>query len=570
MRNITNYWSRKSIGIKYSFVFAMVMLLFILSVSITYWLLANTNESIEKTKTQNEIVIEVSELLSIYQEKYLHIPEYIIAEDRERLLHYISSSEAFVESANSIRQRLNTEEQIEIFNQIIENNHMLDQYFFSMIVPNVQEINTELFLELQADANTMKEDTMTLANQLKQEAVSTNRTFIETAQHNIDETNATLLISVAVSLFISIALIFFISRSIRKSLNQVIQASDAIANGNLSVEDLVDNQSNDIGKLSVSINHMKISLKEMILEISELAANVNEQVSSFLHTSDDVRKGSEQVAITVEELANGATNQADEAGNISEKTREFHHKIMDANNHGEKLVTFSQEVLTVSIDGDQQMKQSLEQMDIITNTVKKSVAKINDVEKQTDAISEFVKIIQTIASQTNLLALNASIEAARAGEAGKSFAVVADEVRKLAEEVGASSKSITVLVDTINKEISSMSEELSIGYSEVNKGKQQIETSGQYFYDIKEKVSIMSKRVDDISNTLIYLGESSNSINMSVEHIAAISEESAAGSEEISASAIEQRNSMEQVSEGLTQLQQSVERMNTLISRFDV
>ncbi len=567
---LNSFWRNQSIGSKYGIVFTIVMLAFILSVAITYSLLANTNSSINDTRDKNEVVIEVSELVSLYQDKYLYIPEYIIAEENERLLGYLSLSDQFVDTAKSIRTKLTSNEQIETFNQIIENNHALDEYYFSEIVPKVQNINTEEFIALQAEAGTLKEETMQLASLLKQEAIDSNINSIEEAEQSISTTITTLLLSIIVSFAISVTLIYFISRNIRRSLQQVVATSDAIANGNLNVDNLNDNSKSEIGQLSSSVNYMKSNLKEMINEIASLAMTVDTHVEAFTTHSADVKEGSEQVALTIEELANGATNQADEASVISEKTKEFSNRVISANENGEKLVQFSKDVLNVSIDGDKQMKQSLVHMDTITNTVQDSVIKVKDLENQTTSISEFVNVIRSIADQTNLLALNASIEAARAGESGKGFAVVAEEVRKLAEEVGSSSESITKIVDDIKNQITIMAKELNSGFNEVNIGKQQIETSGQYFFDIKEKVTTMSNQVNDISTTLAYFNVASDEINSSIEHIAAISEESAAGSEEISASVLEQREAIEQVSDGALELRQLVERMNTLISRFHI
>ncbi len=59
-----------------------------------------------------------------------------------------------------------------------------------------------------------------------------------------------------------------------------------------------------------------------------------------------------------------------------------------------------------------------------------------------------------MADQSNLLAVNASIEAAKAGEQGKGFAVVAQEVRNLAEQSKQATAQVRLILNDIQKAIS--------------------------------------------------------------------------------------------------------------------
>ncbi|MCR6109565.1 methyl-accepting chemotaxis protein [Bacillus sp. A301a_S52] len=542
---------------------------FILAIFVTFLFLNHTGDTMDETVVKNEVAIHSADLVTLFHEKYILIPEYLLMAEDEKLTEYLAFSQSFAETAKELMPNL-PDEQLDMFYQMIENNHELDQYFFSVVVPNVQQINTNEFTDIQASVQELKEDTTRIGEELKSSAVAFNQDAMSAAQRDLRNVIFILIFSTVAAIAISFVFLFIMSRSIKKNLNKIVVRSQEIADGHLNNEALEYDGKDEIGQLSLSMNHMGESLRDMISQVSEVSALVDKQSVQLLNSSEEVREGSDQVAVTIEELANGATSQADNATVISENTKDFSQDIDEATGHSNELVDFSKQVLDVSIKGNKDMEESLTQMNRVNDVVKSSVAKVKSLESKTHSITEIVDVIKSIAEQTNLLALNASIEAARAGEAGKGFAVVATEVRKLAEEVTHSVENITGIVLSIKTETTSIAEELNVGYTEVSKGTEVIERTGIQFGDIKNKVEEMSDRVTGISTIFKKVAQSSKDINESVENIAAVSEESAAGSEEISATVVEQSQAVETIAASAKQLTSKVEEMNNMIKRFEL
>lgn len=384
----------------------------------------------------------------------------------------------------------------------------------------------------------------------------------------VEKTSHYSIIFGFVLLVIFIFLSIVVPRIIARPINQLKERMDLIANGDLSHEPLKIRSNDEIGRLINSSNQVNESLQQMIKNINLVSESLSIQSTNLSRTSFEVKEGSNQVAITMQELASGATTQVNITNALSTSMGVFSSEVKNANRSGKEIYLSSQQVLDLTQKGSDLMDLSVNQMGQIEQIVKESVQKVKRLENQSQEVNKLVGVIKAIAEQTNLLALNAAIEAARAGEHGKGFAVVADEVRKLAEQVSLSVGDITVIVSNIQNETKIVTSTLENGYKDVEGGRNQIIVTGQTFKEIKESLTGMALGIQSISHTLGNIDTKSESINRSILEIATVSEESAAGIEETSASVEQSSSSMEEVALSAKHLNELASNLKQLINKF--
>src|SRR3981189_1082045 len=122
------------------------------------------------------------------------------------------------------------------------------------------------------------------------------------------------------------------------------------------------------------------------------------------------------------------------------------------------------------VNGIATMEKATDGLNRTNHAIQSSAEIINVLGHRADDIGKIIEVIDDLAEQTNLLALNAAIEAARAGEHGLGFAVVADEVRKLAEKSAQSTKEISELIQSIQKEARRAVDNMEKSTTIVNEG----------------------------------------------------------------------------------------------------
>ncbi len=325
---------------------------------------------------------------------------------------------------------------------------------------------------------------------------------------------------------------------ITKGIKQVEDNLHQAAVGDLSftVSPVLLRRADEIGGMARSLEDVRQSLASMLgsmINTGEALSRSSEKFSEkFNHISNSIRNTNQ----AIDDLAQGATNQASETETVNGKIVELGSVIEVEEDGVHKL----EEAVSAMAEHSSGAFESISELDRITRATIEAIEVVSrQTNKNNDSaadINKTIEIIKGLASQTNLLSLNASIEAARAGEAGRGFAVVAEEIRNLSEESSGNAQEIEGIVKELvsNVEISvSKMQEVTRNVQMQQKCLEETKTAFQY---LKNEVALVEAVTRDIGGQTQVLNSLKQIVTDSVNSLASVVEQNAASTEETSAS----------------------------------
>ncbi|WP_214894207.1 methyl-accepting chemotaxis protein [Exiguobacterium sp. H66] len=364
---------------------------------------------------------------------------------------------------------------------------------------------------------------------------------------------------------LAIYIIRLITRPIRSLQGWMEQSGD----GDLTVRGDY-NSKDELGQLTASFNTMTEQLHHVIVEMTGTSNHVAKASDELSANAEATTKATELVAVTMEEIASGSTQQLGQVSGASRTVEELTSGIRQVARNAQQMSDVTGDAMGKVEQGSQVVDKLGRQMEQINTDVTELGHVIVGLGGRSKEIGQITASITGIAAQTNLLALNAAIEAARAGEQGRGFAVVAAEVKALAEQSAVAAKQIEGLIQVIQRETEHSVVSMEKVSGEMTSGIHVVAAASDSFKEIECSIVDVTDQVEEVSGAVQEMAAGSEQIAAVMREIQGVTESAAAGTENISASTEEQMASMQEISSASQSLATMAEDLKGLADRFQV
>jgi methyl-accepting chemotaxis protein len=367
-----------------------------------------------------------------------------------------------------------------------------------------------------------------------------------------------------------------------KYLKEMAALSEAIAGGDLAVE-VQPRSSNDT--LGHAFKKMVEGLRSLVKNVRDASTQVASASGQVAGASDESAKISLQASSAIDEVTSTMHEMSVNVQNMVKSTQTQASSVSETSASIDQMVASIQRVADtakVLLDisnrsreevhnGISTMEKATDGLNRINTTIQSSGEIIDVLGQRADDIGKIIEVIDDLAEQTNLLALNAAIEAARAGEHGLGFAVVADEVRKLAEKSAQSTKEISELIQSIQKEARKAVENMDRSTGIVNEG---LELGGELNSALKKISNVVTEvykfaqeigaATNEQSHGSSQIARATTRLNEITHEINSAVEEQASGAQAVVKAMERMRELIQQSTSGSTELAASAEQMSKM------
>lgn len=366
---------------------------------------------------------------------------------------------------------------------------------------------------------------------------------------------------------------YFIIARMTQPIITISQIVGNFAEMNLSRDarlEKISKRKDETGITGSALLSLREALAKIISDIQQQSALLFSTSESLTNSAATTFGTVQNVERAVNEIAAGATNQAEETQKATDDILLIGTMVENTSSEVSSLRSLAQSIRTSSDNAN----TSLHELDSVNQ---RAIDSINTIYEQTHTtnesalkIKEATTLISSIADETSLLSLNASIEAARAGDAGRGFAVVASQIQKLAEQSNESARQIDKIIYNLLEDSQKAVETMESVKEIMIQQNENVTKTGSTFSQVQGGISASVANVDSIADRTDQLNTARINIVDVVQNLTSIAEQNAANTQETSAAVMEVANVMHGISEHAVKLQDIASSLEANVNAFQL
>lgn len=352
-------------------------------------------------------------------------------------------------------------------------------------------------------------------------------------------------------------------------------AMEAAAAGDLTGRLDVETDDQALQSIADAYNEMVVELGEAVAQAQQSATHIDEMSGDLDNAGQEIRRGSQDVAETINSIATGAEQQAEELQTAAGEIGRLSAATQEVASTTTEIASQSEVVATSADEGRNSAATTVELMQETVGRTENVVKTVDELVEEARQIEQVITTIDDIADQINMLALNANIEAARVGTNGSGtdgdgFAVVASEVKQLAGETMDAVENIERTLQRVQGRAEETADDITAVDESVRTAAHDVDDLKDELDTITRQITTVDTSIQDITQTANQQAETAQEIATIVDSVADIAEETSARTENVSATSEEVTASTENVADLAEDLDTEAAGLSHMMRSFTV